>query len=100
MFPITKAVVVALSVSWLGYGLDDWCLIPGRGGKGTLFRHRFQTCPGAHLASYPVGTGGSVIEYKAPGAEADHSLPASAEIKNAWRYTSTRLYVFMAWCLV
>jgi hypothetical protein len=37
---------------------------------------------------------------KRPGCEADHSPPSSAEIKNAWSYTSTPQYVFMAWCLV
>jgi hypothetical protein len=26
---------------------------------------------------------------KRPGREADHSLPSNAEVKNAWRYTST-----------
>jgi hypothetical protein len=31
--------------------------------------------------------------------EADHSPPCSAEVKNAWSYTSTPQYVFMAWCL-
>jgi hypothetical protein len=35
-------------------------------------------------------------ETKGPGREADHSLPCSAEVKNAWSYTSTRHYVFMA----
>jgi hypothetical protein len=37
---------------------------------------------------------------KRPGREADHSPPSSAEVKNAWGYTSTPQYVFMAWCLV
>jgi hypothetical protein len=37
---------------------------------------------------------------KRPGHEADHSPPSSAEVKNAWRYTSAPQYVFMAWCLV
>jgi hypothetical protein len=38
-----------------------------------------QTCPGAHTASYPVGTGGSF-----PGArEADHSFTSCAEVKNS-----------------
>jgi hypothetical protein len=37
---------------------------------------------------------------KRPGHEADHSPPSSAEVKNAWSYTSTPQYVFMAWCLV
>jgi hypothetical protein len=36
---------------------------------------------------------------KRPGREAQYSLP-SAEVKNAWRYTSTPQYVFMAWRLV
>jgi hypothetical protein len=35
---------------------------------------------------------------KQPEPEANHSLPCSAEVKNAWSYTST--YVFVAWCLV
>jgi hypothetical protein len=37
---------------------------------------------------------------KRPGGEADHSPPSSAEVKNAWSYTSIPQYVFMAWCLV
>jgi hypothetical protein len=37
---------------------------------------------------------------KATGREADHSPSSSAEVKNAWNYTSTPHYVFMAWCLV
>jgi hypothetical protein len=34
------------------------------------------------------------------GREADHSPPSSADVKNAWSYTFTPQYVFMAWCLV
>jgi hypothetical protein len=37
---------------------------------------------------------------KQPGQEANHSPPSSAEVKNAWSYTSTPQYVFIAWCLV
>jgi hypothetical protein len=36
---------------------------------------------------------------KRPGRDADHSPPSSAEV-NAWSYTSTPQYAFMAWCLV
>jgi hypothetical protein len=32
---------------------------------------------------------------KADGSEADHS-PSSTEVKNAWSYTSTLQYVFIA----
>jgi len=31
--------------------------------------------------------------------EADHAPPYNAEVNNAWYYTSTPPYVFMAWCL-
>jgi hypothetical protein len=37
---------------------------------------------------------------KRPGREADHSPPSSAEVKNAWSYTPTLQYAFMAWCLI
>jgi hypothetical protein len=35
-----------------------------------------------------------------PEREADHLPPSNAEVKNAWSYTSTLPYVFMAWCLI
>jgi len=37
---------------------------------------------------------------KRPGCEADHSPASRAEIKNAWSYTSTPQYTFLAWCSV
>jgi hypothetical protein len=41
-----------------------------------------------------------VSEIKRLEVEAGHSPPSSAEVKNAWSYTSTSQYVFMAWCLI
>jgi len=38
-------------------------------------------------------------EVRQPEREAGHSLPCSAEIKNAWSYTSTSRYVFTVWWL-
>jgi hypothetical protein len=35
-----------------------------------------------------------------PRRETDHSPPSSAEVKNAWGYTCTLPYIFMAWCLI
>jgi len=55
---------------------------------------------GAHPASCTLGNGGSFPGGKLPGREADHSPPSNADVKNAWRYTSTSEYVFMAWCLI
>jgi hypothetical protein len=37
---------------------------------------------------------------KRSGREADHSPPSTAEVKNAWSYTSIPQYIFMARCLV
>jgi hypothetical protein len=37
---------------------------------------------------------------KRPGHESDHIPPSSAEVKNAWHYTSTDLQVLMTWCLI
>jgi hypothetical protein len=47
-----------------------------------------------------MGTGTSSSEVKRAGREADHSPPSSVEVENAWSYTSTPEYVFVAWYLV
>jgi hypothetical protein len=44
--------------------------------------------------------GGLSLGVKQPQYEADHSPPSSAEVKNAWSYTSTPQYATMAWCSV
>jgi hypothetical protein len=45
-------------------------------------------------------SGALSLGVKRLGCEADHSPPSSAYVKNAWSYTSTPQYVFMAWWLV
>jgi hypothetical protein len=40
------------------------------------------------------------LEVKRLGWEVYHSPPSSAEVKNAWSYTSTPPCVFMAWYLL
>jgi hypothetical protein len=81
-----------------GYGLD---------GQGSKFEsrlaqdfsplHVLQTGSGAHLAYYRMGNVGSFSPaVKRPGRKAEHSPPASTEIKNTCIYTSTPPYVFMA----
>jgi hypothetical protein len=64
--------------------------------------HRVQTGSGAQPAFYPVGTGGGFRGVNQPGREADHSPPSSAEVKNAWSYSSTQPYeyIFVALCLI
>jgi hypothetical protein len=86
----------------LGYGLDDWgskFRFPAGAGNFSL-HHRVQNGSGFHPASYPMGTRGSFPGVKRPGREDDHSLPSSAEVKNAWAIPPLSQCVFMAWCLV
>jgi hypothetical protein len=61
----TSSVGVAL-----GYGLDDWgsrTRFPAGAGNFSL-HHRVQNGSGAHPASYPMGTRGSLLGGKAAGA--------------------------------
>jgi len=48
-----------------------------------------QAGPGAHLASYSVGTG--VISPRKSGHGVNHSSLSSAEVKNVWSYTPNPL---------
>jgi hypothetical protein len=57
---------------------------------GNFFlHHRVQTGPGPHTASYLMS-----IRVKRPRCEVDHSPPFSAEVTNAWSYTSTSSICF------
>jgi hypothetical protein len=80
-----------------GYGLKtDGLEFESRWVKDFSLLHVVQTGSEAHPASCPMSTGGSIPGVKRQGREADHSPPASAEVKKTWVYTSTPPYVFMA----
>jgi len=55
-----------------GPGIESWW--------GARFSTPVQTGPGAHPASYSMGTG-SFPGVKRPGRGVDHVLPSSAEVK-------------------
>jgi hypothetical protein len=55
-------------------------------------RHRVQAGCGGQSASYPVGTGCSLLGRKRSGREGDQSSPSSREDKNAWSYSSIPLH--------
>jgi hypothetical protein len=78
-----------------GYGPDGWFSILGRS-KNFIFSIVSRPDLGAHPAFYIMGPGAVSQVVKQPGHEADHSPPASAEIKKLWIYTSTPPYAFMA----
>jgi hypothetical protein len=94
---IIKYIIVTSFTSWrIGVlGFDS------RLGLGIFF---FTTVPRKALESTqpPIQwvPGALFLGVKRPRYEADHSPPSSAEVKNAWSYTSTPQYVFMARCLV
>jgi hypothetical protein len=80
-----------------GYGLSDRGVevrVPV--GSRIFTSPIVQTGSGVHPTSCTMGNGGSFPGVKRPGLEADHSPPASAEVKKMWIYTSTPPYVFMA----
>jgi hypothetical protein len=84
-------IVTRLRDRWPGFdsrqGIDSFC-------------HCVQTASGSHPTSKSFDTGiFSPGEYLSE-READHSLPSSVVVKNAWSYSSTPPYVSMVWCLI
>jgi hypothetical protein len=63
---------------------------------GEIFSAPVQTGPGAHAASYAMGTR-SFPEVKRPVREVDHTPPSRAEVKERVElYLYTPLWAFMA----
>jgi hypothetical protein len=75
----------------MGYGLDDRVLgFDSRRGLGIfLFTTASRTALRSTQPPIQWVLGALSLEIKWPGREADHSPPSSAEVKNAWSYTST-----------
>jgi hypothetical protein len=73
---------------------DDQDLIPDRGTEryaSSLPRPgRLQSAP----PCYQLGTEDCLPEVKRPGREPDHSLPSSADVKNATDYISISVILF------
>jgi hypothetical protein len=72
---------------------------PARTGNFSL-HHRVQNGSGPTQPPIQWVPGALSLGVKQPGREVDHSSPSSAEVKNAWSYTSTPQYDLIAWCLV
>jgi hypothetical protein len=65
--------------------------IPGRSGQANSQ---------IRSVSFRICTEGSFRAGKAAVSGADLSTPSSTYVMNVWGYTSTPLYVFMAWYLI
>jgi hypothetical protein len=84
----------------LDYGLDDR-IFGSRQGLGILlFTTASRPALGPTRTPIQRVPGALSLEMKWQGREADHSPPSSVEVENAWSYTSTPQYAFMAWCSV
>jgi hypothetical protein len=81
-------MTVYLSENRISHDRSSRVRFPAGAGNFSL-HHRSQNGSGAHPISYPMGTGVSFPGGKVAGHEADHSPPSSADVKNAWSYTST-----------
>jgi hypothetical protein len=46
--------------------------------------------------SYPVGTWDTLLGVKRSDREADHTSLSTAQLKNAWSYTTSTSHTFMA----
>jgi hypothetical protein len=84
----------AVSVA-TGYGLGDGGR-SSRPGRVKNILHVAQTGSGVHPTSQPMDNSGTSPGIKRPGREADHSPPASAEVKKMLIYTSTPPYALIS----
>jgi hypothetical protein len=72
---------------------------PGRDWESSP-HHRVQIGSGANQAPIQWVPGALTLGVKRPERVSDHLSASSAEVKNAWSYTSTLQYAFMVWCSV
>jgi hypothetical protein len=81
----------------LGYGLDDQRFKSWQ--RVGIFLFTTVSKPALGPTQPPIQwvPGALSLVVKRPGRETDHSPPSSDDIKNAWSYTSTPQYAFMAW---
>jgi hypothetical protein len=83
-----------------GYGLDDPWFDSWRGLGIFLFITTSRPSLGPTQPPIQWVPGAVSLGVKRPGHEADLSPPSSAEVKNAWRYSSTPQYALIPWCSV
>jgi hypothetical protein len=86
--------------SLLGYGLDDQGFDYRQGLGISLFTTASRPALGPTQPPIQWVPGDLALGVKRPGREADHSLPSSAEVENAWAIPPLPLYAFVEWCSV
>jgi hypothetical protein len=91
----TRNFLVDHSVKRLGYGLED----RGIGVRFPESKQFFSSLQSLETTQWLQGVL-SLRWGKREEGEAEQSFPSSAEVKNAWRYTSIPTHSFMTWCLI
>jgi hypothetical protein len=98
----SKKFGLYFKIQWLLYRMYDRGIgvrFPA-GARDFSFLHSTQIGSWDYPASYPMCSGESFSGDKATRAWSWPLTPSSAEVKNSWSYTSTTLYVLVAWCLL
>jgi hypothetical protein len=80
-YRVNERAGIAQSVQLLTMGWTAGVRFPS-GVRDFSILYSVQIGSGVHPASYPIFTRGSSPEVNLPGREADHSPPASDEVKN------------------
>jgi hypothetical protein len=86
--------------NWLRNGRPGFDCQEGQREDFFFVCHRVQIGPEATQPRIQFVPGALSLEIERSGREADHSALHSAEVNNAWSYTSTPPYNFMVWCLL
>jgi hypothetical protein len=92
-----QRATVSQLVYRISYWVDNWDSIPGIGRDFFSPPDPDRPRDPSSLLLIPGALSPGV---QRPGSEADHSPPSSAEVKNAWSYTSTPKYFFIVRYLV
>jgi hypothetical protein len=80
---------IQLSGIVLGYVLEDWVFESRQGLGISLFSTQSRPALGPTQPPIQWVPGDPSLGVKRSGREANHTLPSSAEVNNAWSYTST-----------
>jgi hypothetical protein len=79
---MSRGIAVGIAID---YGLDDRGIEVRIPAGSTNFTYLYRpTGSGAHLASFPMGTGALSHGVRRQGREADHQPTTSAEVKKTW----------------
>jgi hypothetical protein len=100
MIRVVHFLAVLFSILMTVITMDRWFESQQRMGI-FLFTTVSRLVPGRTQPPIQWLSGALSLGVKRPECEADHSSPSSAEVKNAWGYTSTPpISLHGAWCYV